>query len=150
MTPINERFVRWEATTIQQFGFVNNLLVALSTATLGFGFVQRHTTPYERWHRLGADGTWADYFNNPLNLLDIAMLAVLVSLACGLICAISRLLDFRGTAQIARGNMNQQEKAALREEVAGLGKFSWGLLYAQVGSFFFGASLLIVGVARQL
>ena len=32
----NDRFIRWQATTIAQFGFVNNVFLVLATGALGF------------------------------------------------------------------------------------------------------------------
>jgi len=132
---VNQRFVRWQATTIAQFGFVNNLLVVLATAALGFALTEVDTALAGRYGR---------------RALYLSLLALLVSVACGVGCAINRLLDFRATAKIARDKMGEEEKVIAREHVAGLGKASWRLFYCQAAGFGIGAVLLIWAVAFQI
>jgi hypothetical protein len=135
MMPTNERFVRWQATTIAQFGFVNNLLIALATTALGFALTQVAKTTVANYGRL---------------TMWLSIVALLVSVTCGVGCAIHRLIDFRSTARIARDELGNEEKAITREYVALVGMASWRLFYVQVGAFVAGAILLILSVALQV
>ena len=65
-------------------------------------------------------------------------------------CAISRLLDFRGTAEITRDDIQDEKKAVTRGRVAGLGRASWRLLYCQIGAFVIGTVLLSWAFAAQI
>ena len=117
----NVRFVRWQHVTIVQFGVVNNTVLALATASIGFALSRE--APVGGW-KLCSFG------------IGTALLSLSVLFA--LWCALNRLWDFRETAQIARGRMEECEKAAARHETKKLGARSWGLLYCQLGTFALG------------
>ena len=126
----NARFVRWQQVTIGQLGFTNNTVLVLTTASLGFTFA--HASP---------DGGW----RGCVLWFGIGLLGLSVFFA--LWCALNRLWDFRETAQIAKGDMAEFEKAAARRETKRLGDRTWGLLYCQLGTFGLGLLLLALAFA---
>ena len=124
----NPRFVRWQGRTITQLGFVNNTVLVLTTASLGFA-VDRDVG--------GASQCFL--------WLGILLLGTSVFLA--LRCAWNRLCDFRETAQLAKGEMRLVEEAELRRKTKERGECTWRLLKGQLLSFGIGALFVVVAVA---
>jgi hypothetical protein len=112
-----ERFVRWQRITREQFSAVSNLVLGLATALLAFQS-SALTAP-------SATSRW---------LAVVSMLLLATSVALGLACAWNRLLDFRQTAQNARGGSHVDTEA--------LGNRSWTLLGWQLCLFGLGALLV--------
>ena len=117
----NVRFIRWQHVRIVQFGFVNNTVLALATASIGFALARE--APVDGWK---------------LCLFGIGTALLSLSVLFALWCALNRLWDFRITAQIAGGRMDERELAAARYETRKLGDRTWGLLYCQLGTFALG------------
>jgi hypothetical protein len=127
-------FVRWQATTLAQFGYVANLTLALAVATLGF-----------QVNLLLHEG-----FVPPKCLFTAAILTTMISVGLGLWLAINRLQDFRITARIARmreGGDISSKLDALRARSKKLGKRTWCLFRWQLSAFGVGVLLSVVTVA---
>jgi hypothetical protein len=140
-----ESFVRWQAITIAQLGFVIGLLLSIAIAMLGFAFTQIK------------DATWSPtpcekfVFSGGLVLLTL-------SIAFALICAINRLCDFRQTTRIARdrekwlgeGRAETEIDRLLkprRDHTENLGTRTWILFGCQAATFSLGALFLILALA---
>lgn len=118
-------FVRWQAITINQFGFIVNLLLAFAVAALGL------------WVSLLRDSCFqprclAKAFFTCFAMCDAA------SILCGLLCCFNRLSDFRLTEEIAwdrdHGSTNDQLRDR-RAKAKRLGGRTWLLFYFQIGLF---------------
>jgi len=143
MAPHEGSFVRWQAISIAQLGFTNNLIITLAAATLGFSltFLKDNDVVASCWAKC---------------LLVLSIFGLLVSLAIGLWCALNRLLDFRQTAQNARlrerlGAITSEQKKVDsqktldigRDKARALGRKTWALLYWQLGTFSFSVAMLV-------
>lgn len=129
----NESFVRWQGRTIEQLGFVNNLLVGLATGMLAFqtkvAFDDKVSfTGVERW------------------LAILSIILVFLSLAFGCYVAWNRLRSFRATMQTARQRETNQRQGIeeLRTLSTALDKRTWWLLPLQTALFALGGLLLLV------
>ncbi len=123
----NARFVRWQERSNTQLGFINNTVLALTTAALGLA-VSSNSPGWQ------------------LCTLRFGTVLLILSVFLALGCALNRLWDFRVTAQIARGNMNEEDEAAARREAGTLSCRTWTLLYFQLGTFALGALSLVVAL----
>ena len=119
------RFQRWQKLAIDQLTYALNLFLTLTIAVLAYWF-----------SLLRDDGFMPGATAKCLMLLSLVALAV--SVVCGLVCVVSRLIDFRGTARRARG----KEDAPSRDELRGLGRLTWSLFYILLAGFGVGVSLL--------
>ena len=131
-------FVRWQGITLQQFSFVNNLLIGLSTGILALQL----NIAFNNETILNTGAKW---------LFSFSIVLIFISLAFGCWTALNRLLDFRTTTQVTRkkGKNEQEGIENLREEAKSLGRRSWLLLKLQI--VFFGLwalLLLILGIIR--
>jgi hypothetical protein len=129
------RFVRWQGITIAYFGYTINVILSLSTASLGFAFVSIRQSDF-------ALGKAKCPFITSLFLLFASILS-------GIWCTINRLGDFRTTAHVARRQERPEEFASEAEELEtqqqkakGLGRRTWTLFWWQVGLFVGGETLL--------
>ena len=124
-----DRFQRWQKIAIDQLTYALNLFLALTIAVLAY------------WFSLLRDdgfilGATAKCF------MLLSFLGLAVSVVCGLVCVILRLIDFRGTAQRARG----KEEAPSRDELRGLGYLTWRLFYVHLAGFGVGVTLLAIAL----
>lgn len=123
------RFQRWQKIAIDQLTYALNLFLALTIAVLAYWF-----------SLLRDDGFMPGATAKCLMLLSL--LALAVSVVCGLVCVVLRLIDFRGTAQRARG----KEDAPGRDELRGLGRRTWNLFYVHLVGFGVGVILLAIAL----
>ena len=123
----NSRVVRWQGRSIAQLGFVNNTVLALTTASIGFA-VSRESCGWRGW----------------VLLLGIMCLVASAGLALG--CAVNRLRDFRESAQLARGRMGIMEEVERRLKNRKRGDRTWTLLHWQLCTFAVGALLIVVAL----
>ena len=124
----DDRFVRWQSRTIEQLGYAINLVLGLSVAALGFEVSLLLNNSFDfglRWERLAL-------------LLSIILLSI--SSLCGTVAVVTRLLDFRATAQTTR-SADRIEKGRYRVRADVLGRFTWCFFSMQVGSFGIGIAL---------
>jgi hypothetical protein len=145
-------FVRWQMNALTQLGYLGNLILTFATASLGFslGLVRdEHYKPCG-----AAKGLWI-----------AAVLLLAASITLGIWCALTRLADFRGTAQNARDrerlerdelqdqlSKSGKEKIRIRLECRRiktdeLDKRTRTLLYLQIAAFCGGAVALILAFA---
>ncbi len=141
MTHSKESFVRWQSTTIAQFGVALNLLIALSTASLGFALSQFKDA-------LFLHNCWGRW------LLSASVILLGTSILLGLCCTFTRLCDFRKTAAVARlrqkalkhkrteGQINRLLYTR-RQETRRLGMYSWRLLCWETIAFLAGVIAII-------
>ena len=127
-----QSFIRWQGRTIEQLGFVNNLLIFLATGMLAFQ-VQL------------AIGEISFTILNKC-IIVLSMLLIFISLILGCYLAWNRLLAFRITAQVARKRETGKREGIddLRDKVKTLDKRTWLLLPAQTVSFGLGALFLVI------
>lgn len=129
MTTENDKFPRWQKITIDQFGYTLNLILTFTIAALGYWFV------------LLKDRDFAPA-SSAKCIMILSLLALAFSAICGIICAINRLWDFRGTAQRAHDN----PEAPTKEHLDRLGRITWVLFYLQLSTFTLGVALLAVSL----
>jgi hypothetical protein len=128
----NESFVRWQGRSIEQLGFVNNLLIGLATGLLAFET------------QLAFDDK-ASLIAAEKYIAIASIILVFLSLAFGCFVSLNRLRSFHFTAKIARkreiGKREGIEK--LRADVQDLDKDTWKFLKYQTISFALGGLLLL-------
>ena len=112
----NARVVRWQGHSVAQLGFVNNTVLALTTASIGFA-VSRESSGWQ----------WC--------LLVLGIVCLVVSAGLALWCAVNRLQDFRESAQLARGGVGIVERVERRRKNQDRGDRTWTLLYWQLRTF---------------
>ena len=135
-----ESFVRWQGRTIEQLGFVNNLLIGLATGVLAFQT------------QLAFNDT-VSFTLAERGFLVSSITLVFLSLLFGCYIACNRLCSFRTTEQVARKRETNQREGIerLRYRYRTLDKRTWALLPFQTGLFAFGGGLLLVAsVLRYL
>lgn len=131
---------RWQGRTIEQFGYALNLVLGLTIASIG----------YETTIILNKEMERADWQNC---LLAISLLALVLSVAVALWCIVTRLRNFRITAEIARKREDGESDIKLqplRTKASDFGEFTWILFWWQIWSFAIGVLLLMALVARSL
>ena len=115
---------KWENHRISQLSFINNLVIGLSVALIGYVFD----------------------FIKPLNIIFnyvqkfffwIGVLLIIASIIIGFLVAINRLEDFRLTAKIARNREknNRENIQADRNEAKIIGKKTWNRFVWQIVTF---------------
>jgi hypothetical protein len=115
---------KWENHRISQLSYINNLVIGLSVALIGYVFD----------------------FIKPSNIIFnciqkfffwIGVLLIIASVIIGLLVAINRLEDFRLTAKIARSREknNRENIQADRNEAKIIGKKTWDGFVWQIVTF---------------
>lgn len=131
-----ESSIRWQGRTIEQFGYALNLVLGLAVAGIGYETTVILNKVMER-------AGWQNC------LLTISFLALVLSVGVALWCIVTRLRNFRLTAEIARkredgeANVNLQP---LRTKSNDFDEFTWTLFWWQIWSFALGVILLIAVV----
>ena len=135
MTDVDKgSYVRWQGITITQFGYATNLLLGMAMGALAFTA-----------HLLVSPEV--DFDATSRNFLVAASLAMLVSSGSGVSCVITRLYDFRCTAEAARSGEKDQDKGQrdeFRTAYRKLGTWSWRLFWGQTVGLAAGALLLVI------
>jgi hypothetical protein len=135
-----DSFSRWQARTIEQFGYALNLILTLSVAALGYELALLLNMNLGRLE-------WKKY------LLVLSTLSLTLSVAAGLWCVINRLRDFRATAQTARRRQDgasEAELQPLRSLTRSLGQRTWLLFWWQISAFGAGILLLVIAMTGTL
>ena len=139
--------VRWQETRVNQFSYVNYLILTLSLATLGFA-VSLVTENYLFRTAVSTLCFWLHLFSVFCVLVPI--FCFFISILLGVCCAYTRLKDFRKTAKIAdlkykRGNLTATpEIKTLQRETNEHGECSWKLLQCQIRFFVIGIVVLMI------
>jgi hypothetical protein len=120
----NESFVRWQGRSIEQLGFLNNLLMGLSIGLLVFQI----NLIFSREVVLSKA---EDLF------FIVSLVFCLLSLIFGIYLAWNRLSSFGQTALIARKRETgkREDIEELRKQVKELDNKTWALLKAQMITF---------------
>lgn len=121
-----EQYNRWQGFRIGQLALCISLFLTFSIATLGFCI------------NLLVQPTFAitDCYAKGFFLFSIII--GLLSLTSGSIACLTRLADFRATAQVARHRGDSDKAEAVtrwRARYRMMGKWTWGLFYCQLISF---------------
>ena len=136
-TEAHESFVRWQTVTREYFSTVSNLVLGLATGLLAF--LVSGLSPTQPVARC------------LLVVGSIALALLALSVALAIWCAINRLRDFRGTAQIARRrDQGEHIPSNDRNELKIMGQLSWRLFWWQLVLFAFGAGGVSVVVLAKL
>lgn len=126
--PEDDKCQRWRKIAIDQLGYSLNLTLTFDIAALAYCF---SLLKDQEFVPAAAAKGW----------IILALITLSISGMCGISCVINRLNDFRGTARRACGH----EKRPTQEELRGLGRWTWGLFYAQLVGF--GIGVAAVGIA---
>lgn len=116
MTENKERFVRWQGQAMAQMSVVLALLSSLSIAGLGLSFSLLQQTSFK------PTGCYAVLFL-------LALLAFFVASLAAIVATITRLLDFRLTAQKVRNGEQVDPLTYFGTDATGYGKATWRLFW---------------------
>ena len=115
---------KWENHRIAQLSFINNLVIGLSVALIGyvFNFIEPSNIIFNCTQKF---------------FIWIGTLLNIFSVAIGIFVAINRLKDFRLTAKIARDRekKNRETIQADRNESKIIGKKTWNGFVWQIVAF---------------
>ena len=125
-----DRFERWQKIAIDQLTYALNLFLALTIAVFGYRFSLLRDAEFMR--------------ETSAKCLMSSFVTLAISGVCGLACVVCRMRDFRGTAQRVRG----APEARSRQELHGLGRWTWRLFYVHVVGFGLGVALLTIALFR--
>lgn len=128
----NERFVRWQGQTISQLSTALALFSGLSVGGLGFLLSLLRDASFKPTGILAV-------------LFLLAFLSLLVASISSCAAVVTRLLDFRLTAQKLR-NMNTEPLTLFGTDSSGYGKATWILFWVLLMSFSIGILLSSVVV----
>lgn len=122
---INDRFVRWQGITRNQFGYTINLVLTINIAILGY--VANIKIDKPELYTCG---------------INIGLIFIFISFISGVLINVSRLNDFRYTTRI--NNKKYITKwGRYRKCTKRLGKITWCLFYIQFAFFILGVGLLV-------
>ena|ERR1700722_2014390 len=127
----NDRCQRWRKIAIDQLGYLINLTLTFAIAALGYCFVLLQDKEFTLVY-------------SAKRAMIVSMSALAFSAIFGFICAVVRLLDFRGTARRACNHPKKPTKDAMRD----LDDLTWRLLYVQLGTFGIGVGALAFTLLR--
>ncbi|MGO9640247.1 MAG: hypothetical protein ACLP1Y_02940 [Candidatus Acidiferrales bacterium] len=130
-------YVRWQGYRIDQLGLCIALFLTFSVAALGFSV------------DLLVQPTYPITASAAKVLFSLSGICGLLSVACGSIAYLTRLADFRATAQVARHRENSQMKEqirAWRKKYKLCGKWTWFLFASQLVLFALQAICLVASV----
>ncbi len=120
----NPSYVRWQEIRITQLGVCISLFLTFAVATLGFSanYIVSHADTLPM-------GCWGHVF------FVLSCLSGLISILVGGSASLTRLVDFRETAQIVRENpgasLHPELLAEKRARAKRLGWWTWLLFVAQ-------------------
>jgi hypothetical protein len=124
------RGTRWQQIAIDQLGYALNLILTFTIAALGYCFV------------LLKDKDFTPGSSAKCTLL-LSLSAFAVSAICAMVCVVTRLLDFRGSARRARTRRARKgPNAPERQTLRILGRITWVCFWVQVSTFALGAAAL--------
>ncbi len=129
---LKERFAKWRLITIEELGKIINLILGISTATLGFQI-----------NLLTSSKNLNLYTFN----FKISGFFIFVSIVLGLITSFNRLVDFRLTAKLLKKRIDKDDKIEiyqLKEKLSMIGERTWKLFAAQTATFLVGLTILFV------
>jgi len=131
----NEPYTRWQGFRISQLGLCITLFLTFSVATLGFSV------------NLLVQPTFAITVCIAKVLFLLSLVFGLLSVIFGSIACLTRLSDFRKTAQVARHRSNPSmatDVGRWKEEYRRMSRWTWTLFRCQLVAFAFQALLLVL------
>jgi hypothetical protein len=134
----NEPYTRWQGFRINQLGVCISLFLTFAVATLGFSINLLSQTNY----------AITECFAKVYFLFSLA--GGLLSVLLGSIACLTRLADFRKTANVVRNRSDDSMKAEVerwRNDYKRLGKWTWRLFKGQLLGFGLQATLLVSALA---
>ena len=125
-------FLRWQGRTIEQLGFVNNLLIGLATAILAFNA----RLVFDNTIIIVSEKCW----------LISSLICVFLSMILGCYCALNRLWSFRITMRIAKQRETGKRESIEKNRclVSNLDKVTWWMIILQATLFAVGGLLLVI------
>ena len=130
----NERFIRWQSVLRDHVSFVNNLFLTISVAIVGFLI------------SMLAEKDFHPHCEEK-GLLTIGLVAMFISIICGLVTSISRLSDFRTTLEKIKNEITDSSKEGLQDQKEAMklyGAVTWFFLYSQIITLIVGSLCLAV------
>lgn len=131
----NDPYTRWQGFRIAQLGVCISLFLTFSVATLGFSV------------NLLVQPTYAITACFPKLCFFLSVIFGLLSMVLGSVACLTRLADFRKTAQVARHHSEASRAAEIdlwREDYKRLGRWTWRLFGCQLVAFGLQVSLLML------
>lgn len=130
----NERFTRWQGVLREHVTFVNNLILTISIAVVGFCVTLLNDTGFmpTGYKKI---------------LLTLGLTLTLLSIPLGICTTMSRLFDFKTTLKKIKTELQKSDFSELdflKTWMEFYGKTTWILLRWQIGTFFIGTLLLII------
>ena len=132
----SDSFSRWQSVSVQQLGATTNLILGLATGLVALMF----TFLLDEKHPLA----------NAVCPVMLAIILLGISILSAIACSLTRLYDFRYTAQLARGKLQRESRQEKRACVKTLGRWTWVLLWVQILSFGLGAVGCAYGVISSV
>lgn len=130
----DDRFVRWQSVLRDHISFVNNLFLTISVAIIGFLISMMAENEF---HPLSGQKV----------LFTTGLIITFVSIICGFVATISRLIDFRVTLEKIKGEINGSSKGDLKNQKNSMklyGAVTWLFLYSQIITLTLGSILLSI------
>lgn len=127
-----ESFIRWQSITISQLGFTTNLIFTIALTEMGLiinAIPKSELDCVEKW------------------FFSVGFFLILTSFICGIIINLTRLYDYRLTAQIAKKRDEPSETqtvSSLRVRTNRLGKWTWGVFWGQILTFAVGNISIVI------
>lgn len=130
----NDRFVRWQSVLRDHVSFVNNLFLTISVAIVGF---------------LISILSEKDFYPHcgQKTLFTIGLITIFISIICGFILTISRLVDFRTTLGKIKSEINNSSQEVLKDQKESMilyGSVTWFFLYSQIVTLIVGSIFLAI------
>lgn len=132
----NEPYTRWQGFRIGQLSLCISLFLTFSLATLGF-------SANLLIHLASCVTHWF------VAALILSGVLGAFSIACGAVACLTRLADFRATAQVARHRCDESRKAEIeewRKKYKRMGKWTWRLFRGQLLTFALQAIVLVLSL----
>ncbi|MBA3006221.1 MAG: hypothetical protein FP810_06475 [Desulfocapsa sp.] len=135
MADKSERFIRWQGNTMGQMSVVLGLFATLSVGGLGFCFslLQQSLFKPTGWYAVA---------------FLITLLSFLVASLSGIAATVTRLVDFRLTAQKVRCGELEEPLTFFGTDASGYGKATWRLFWCTSVSLCLAVALLAIVCAK--
>lgn len=135
MADRSKRFIRWQGHTMAQMSVVLALLSGLSLGGLGLCFSLLQQPSFK------PSGGYAAIFL-------LTLLALLVAVLSSITATVTRLLDFRLTAQKVRSGEQDEPLTDFGTDATGYGKATWRLFWCTAVLLCIAVVLLSIVVAK--
>ncbi len=132
---MGEKFIRWQGYSMGQLTFVLNMFFGLSVGALAFSFSLLKDKEFT-------------LSSCPKLSFQIGLVSLCISVFVSCAAVISRLFDFRYTAQKVRADEKEEieESSIFKYKSSLFGRLTWRLFWIQVIILGIGLIGLVVGV----